>query len=268
MSDPGWVLIDDYGPIMASAPEVGEGALVVVLPVPAVMRGDPGTDSRNSLENPTAKTPRRQEAKTSEPRNTGNGNDMAKKRVTTAVQGTTIQRVPINRIKPAAYNPRKHLRPSDPEYQRIKRSISTFGLVDPLVWNKRTGNLVGGHQRLNILRDEFGAAEVDVSVVNLDDAQEKALNLALNKVAGSWDEPALAEMLKELQDEIDLAETGFSRAEIDELLDAARPQAEGEPPAGPGLVYRVVVDCRNEQQQRELLGRLSAEGLNCRATIS
>ena len=96
----------------------------------------------------------------------------------------TMRRLAIGKIKAAAYNPRRDLGPADAAYQAIARSIDDFGLVDPLVWNERSGNLVGGHQRLKVLRDR-GATHVDVSVVDLSPAREKALNLALNKTSGT-----------------------------------------------------------------------------------
>ncbi|MHC5035376.1 MAG: hypothetical protein ACYTFZ_10105, partial [Planctomycetota bacterium] len=102
-----------------------------------------------------------------------------------------IRSVPISRLNPAPYNPRKDLRPGDPEYEAIKRSILEFGCVDPLVWNRRTGNLVGGHQRLKVLQNDLGAEEADVSVVDLPPEREKALNVALNKIQGDWDKDKL-----------------------------------------------------------------------------
>jgi ParB-like chromosome segregation protein Spo0J len=62
------------------------------------------------------------------------------------------------------------------------------------VWNERTGNLIGGHQRLKVLK-ERGDGEVEVSVVDLDKTKEKALNLALNKISGDWDYPKLKDVL-------------------------------------------------------------------------
>ena len=62
--------------------------------------------------------------------------------------------------------------------------------MQPIVVNERTGHVVGGHQRLQVLMDS-GATEADCIVVNLTPEKEKALNLALNKVAGEWDVPAL-----------------------------------------------------------------------------
>ncbi len=108
-----------------------------------------------------------------------------------------IQKVKIDQINPAAYNPRLDLKPGDPDYDKLKKSIETFGYVEPLVWNSRTGNLVGGHQRFKILIEQ-GATEVDVSVVDFDPEKEKALNLALNKIRGDWDIEKLGELLDEL----------------------------------------------------------------------
>jgi len=96
--------------------------------------------------------------------------------------------------------------------------IGHFDLVEPLVWNERTGNLVGGHQRLKILI-ERGDLTVPVVVVNLDQNDEKALNLALNKIQGDWDESKLSDILQELRcSDFDLNLTGFSVEELNFLL--------------------------------------------------
>jgi len=133
-----------------------------------------------------------------------------------------IQKVAINRINPAAYNPRKDLTPSDLEYKQLLRSMEEFGCVEPLVWNRRTGNLVGGHQRFKILLAK-NVKEVEVSVVDLPLKKEKALNIALNKISGDWDEHKLALLLDELTKvpEFDVGLTGFESEEITELLDRA-----------------------------------------------
>lgn len=117
-------------------------------------------------------------------------------------------------IKAADYNPRKDLQPEDAEYKKLRRSITTYGLIIPVVWNKRTNRVVGGHQRLTVLENE-GETEVDVSVVDLDETQEKQLNVALNKVEGGWDEEKLADLLAELGEDATL--TGFTQQEIDSL---------------------------------------------------
>lgn len=131
-----------------------------------------------------------------------------------------IQTVSITKIKPAAYNPRVILKPGDEEYEKLKTSIDTFGYVEPLVWNQRTGNLIGGHQRLAVLVEQ-GLSEVEVSVVDLSLDKEKALNLALNKIQGLWDEDKLADLLREMLEspEIDVTVSGFDMEEISEILD-------------------------------------------------
>lgn len=61
-----------------------------------------------------------------------------------------IERRKVDELKAAEYNPRKDLRPGDAEYEKLKRSIQEFGYVEPVIWNKRTGTVVGGHQRLRL----------------------------------------------------------------------------------------------------------------------
>lgn len=130
-----------------------------------------------------------------------------------------IRIVPIDEINAAAYNPRVDLQPGNPEYEKLRRSIEKFGYVEPVVWNERTGNMVGGHQRYKIMVNELGHTELQVSVVDLDDQQERLLNIALNKVSGEWDEEALAALLDELQAAgAELTLSGFEDTEIDRLL--------------------------------------------------
>lgn len=124
----------------------------------------------------------------------------------------------IQELKPASYNPRKDLKPGDPEYEKLRRSIEEFGYVEPIVWNKTTGNVVGGHQRLKVLLD-LGHTEIDCVVVELDLQREKALNLALNKISGEWDLSLLKDLLQELDTgDFDIELTGFDMDEIEELM--------------------------------------------------
>ena len=130
-----------------------------------------------------------------------------------------IQKVPVSRLKPAKYNPRKDLKPGDPAYEKIKRSMNDFGYVDPIIWNEVTGNIVGGHQRFKVLKAE-GATEIMCVVVHIENPDdEKALNVVLNKATGDWEPVALADLLSELQSNgYDLDSTGFDAAEVDDLL--------------------------------------------------
>jgi DNA modification methylase len=129
-----------------------------------------------------------------------------------------IQKIPVSKIKAAKYNPRKDLKPGDAEYEKLRRSIEEFGYVEPVIWNERTGNIVGGHQRFKVLVT-MGYREIDCVVLDIDEQREKALNVALNKIGGEFDIPLLSDLLRDLNDNgFDVSLTGFDAAEIDELF--------------------------------------------------
>lgn len=121
-----------------------------------------------------------------------------------------VRVLPIDRLLPAPYNPRRALKPTDRAYRKLEASIRQFGLVEPLIWNERTGHVVGGHARLTILLS-MGVTEVPVSVVRLADAREKALNVVLNnqEAQGRYEPGRLAVVLDELEGLPELEMTGF-----------------------------------------------------------
>lgn len=128
-----------------------------------------------------------------------------------------LRTISIAELKPATYNPRKKLKPGDKEYEKIKNSIQEFGFADPLVVNSDM-TIIGGHQRLNVAM-KLGYTEVPCAVVDVDKTKEKALNIALNKITGAWDETLLADLLLNLKDTgYNLELTGFEAPEIDELF--------------------------------------------------
>ncbi|MDR2024290.1 MAG: DNA modification methylase [Hungatella sp.] len=127
----------------------------------------------------------------------------------------------VTDLLPADYNPRKDLKPGDAEYEKLKRSLEQFGYVEPVIWNKATGRVVGGHQRLKVLID-MGIIEVDCVVVEMDEEKEKALNIALNKISSDWDKDKLALLISDLQGaDFDVSLTGFDLEEIDDLFKEA-----------------------------------------------
>ncbi len=127
-----------------------------------------------------------------------------------------LRKMKIDEINPAEYNPRKDLQPGDPEFEKIARSIREFGYVEPVVVNRRTGNLVGGHQRYKVLK-QLGYTEIEYVEVDLDEKQEKILNVALNRIKGRWDTERLAELLTEIQELGQLEATGFEPWELEAL---------------------------------------------------
>lgn len=121
-------------------------------------------------------------------------------------------------LRPAEYNPRVPLTSSDPEYQSIKRSIEEFGYADPIVINS-DGTIIKGHQRRTVMMD-MGYLEADVIVLDIRDKQkEKALNIALNKITGKWDNAILKDLLLELDLEgYDFSVTGFQKNDLEDLI--------------------------------------------------
>lgn len=121
-------------------------------------------------------------------------------------------------IKNAPYNPR--IMDKDAA-KRLRESLSQHGLVEPPIWNRRTGNIVGGHQRLKQLDAlEHGKNySLTVSVVDVDESEEAKLNVLLNNqdLMGDWDFDKLSEMTKDF--DITLDDMGFSAETVDMMFD-------------------------------------------------
>ena len=129
-----------------------------------------------------------------------------------------IEKIHTGKLNAAKYNPRKDLKPGDIEYEKLKQSIQTFGYVEPVLWNKRTGNIIGGHQRFKVLV-ELGYTEIDCVVLDMNLTDEKALNIALNKVSGDWDKDKLMLLIADLQgSDFDVSLTGFDSIELNALF--------------------------------------------------
>jgi len=129
-----------------------------------------------------------------------------------------IVKMKLSDLNPATYNPRKSLKPGDPAYEKLKASIQSFGNVEPIVWNRRTGNVIGGHQRLRVLLD-LGVEESEISVVDLAETDEKRLNIALNKITGEWDDEKLTALLADITAAgADVYPTGFDDQELSSMF--------------------------------------------------
>lgn len=128
-----------------------------------------------------------------------------------------IQKIKIENLKAAKYNPRKDLNPEDPEYQKIKKSIIEFGYVAPIIVNSDM-TVIGGHQRLKVLK-EMNYVDIECVIVDLEKNKEKALNIALNKISGEWDYDKLEELIADLKEtDIDLSLTGFDEEELEDVF--------------------------------------------------
>jgi len=134
-----------------------------------------------------------------------------------------ITLIEINSLNPAEYNPRQI---NNKQYEDLKASMEKFGCVDPIIINinpERLNVVVGGHQRLRILR-ELGAEKVPTVSVNLSEEDERELNIRLNKSGGDFDMDILANEF----DIVDLKEWGFKDIDFGLNIDKINHQDEWE----------------------------------------
>ena len=142
-----------------------------------------------------------------------------------------FEKIKLTDLLPAEYNPRVI---SDEDYEKLENSINEFGLVDPIIVNLKNNRIIGGHQRYKVLMNEYQNGGNDELILiklgdigwtfpqeNLvieDELHEKALNVALNKISGQWNNVKLQELLVELDlEDFNLSLTGFQEFEIDKL---------------------------------------------------
>ena len=144
-----------------------------------------------------------------------------------------IKKINITDINEADYNPRTI---SDDEMTKLENSITEFGFVDPMIINLKNNKLIGGHQRYNALLSlnmKKGNFAEELNLVELGDIgwvfpdmdlkieseqHEKALNIALNKISGAWDNEKLFTLLEELEyDDMGIELTGFTDEEMEML---------------------------------------------------
>lgn len=143
-------------------------------------------------------------------------------------------------VNAAAYNPRTTLKPTDPEWKDIEASIEKYGQVQNLVLNKRTNHVVGGHQRINVMKHR-GTQGAWFHVVDLEPEEEQRLNVILNKVTGRWDKPKLTELLKGMKDrKVDLAGLGFTAKELGHVIGGTGAKQKRNPDNAPALPKKAV----------------------------
>lgn len=176
------------------------------------------------------------------------------------------KRMAVDSLIPYARNSRTH---SEAQVAQIAASIKEFGFTNPVLTDGENG-IIAGHGRVLAAR-ELGMKDVPViELGRLTDAQRKAYVLADNKLAlnAGWDYDLLRTELSELDDAgFDLALIGFSDTELSSIAGDV-PEQESGSELSSGMEYRIIVGCRDENQQTELLDRFDREGLTCRPLIS
>ena len=122
-----------------------------------------------------------------------------------------LEKVKIEELEPATYNPRQI---STKQFNDLKESITKFGMVDPLIVNKNSYTIVGGHQRYKICK-ELGYKEIGCIILDLNKEQERELNIRLNKNTGEFDMDILANEF----DIEELTDWGFKEIDLDINID-------------------------------------------------
>lgn len=134
-----------------------------------------------------------------------------------------LENVSVDKLIPNPENPRVDLVKGTPLYEKLYQSIKHHTYIDPIIWNERSGYIVAGHQRFQVLKDmaqEDGTelTEIPVIVVNLDESEERTFLVSDNKITGMWDTEKLTELFRKLEED-ELPYTGFDDFEIASLLD-------------------------------------------------
>ena len=116
----------------------------------------------------------------------------------------------------ADYNPRMIDKEAE---KRLRNNIKTVGLIAPIVWNKTSGNIVSGHQRVKQLDKLHKGSDyrLKVAAVDLDEKTEKEQNLFMNNASaqGEFEFSMLGDMLKS---GIDAMAAGFDPAEVHKMF--------------------------------------------------
>lgn len=143
----------------------------------------------------------------------------------TSFQKFVVESIHRSEIKNAPYNPRQM---SDYSRKKLRDNLGKVGLVQPICWNRRTGYIVGGHQRVSALDDLERTMDytMSVAVVDVDEKTEKELNVFLNNsnAQGDWDLEKLEVLLKDA--EIELEGTGFDISDVYQLFGESPDAAE------------------------------------------
>jgi DNA modification methylase len=155
-----------------------------------------------------------------------------------------IEKKKISDLIPAPYNPRQSTAKQE---KHLKESLQKFGLVEPIIFNKQTGYIVGGHFRVRELK-KLGITEIECVIVDLNEEDEKELNIRLNANTGSWDWDTLANDW----DVVDLEAWGLDIPQFDTVEELEASEDDYEVPEG-GIETDIVIGDLFEIGEHRLL---------------
>jgi len=176
---------------------------------------------------------------------------------------TQIERWPIDKLKPYARNSRIH---PTKQIDQLRASLKQFGWTMPILV-REDGTIIAGHARLQAAQLERMADVPVIIATDWTESQCRAYTIADNKIGdgSNWHDDALLEELLAIKDDFDASSLGFEDKELMKLFTDAQPPT---PQLLDGLQYSIVIRCRDEHQQTQLLQKFGQEGLQCEALIS
>jgi ParB-like chromosome segregation protein Spo0J len=163
-----------------------------------------------------------------------------------------IEKKKIADLIPAPYNPRQSTAKQE---KHLKESLEKFGLVEPIIFNKQTGYIVGGHFRVRELK-KLGIKEIECVIVDLNEADEKELNIRLNANTGSWDWDTLANDW----DVVDLEAWGLEIPQFDTVEEQEMEDLSDKIKS----MFKIEVICKDEQEQERTYNKLIEQNYECR----
>jgi ParB-like chromosome segregation protein Spo0J len=163
-----------------------------------------------------------------------------------------IEKKQIADLIPAPYNPRQSTAKQE---KHLKESLEKFGMVEPIIFNKQTGYIVGGHFRVRELK-KLGIKEIECVIVDLNEADEKELNIRLNANTGSWDWDTLANDWEV----VDLEAWGLDIPQFDEGNDEDLEDLSDKIKS----MFKIEVICKDEQEQEKTYNKLIEQNYQCR----
>jgi len=163
-----------------------------------------------------------------------------------------IEKKKISDLIPAPYNPRQSTAKQE---QHLKESLEKFGLVEPIIFNKQTGYIVGGHFRVRELK-KLGIKEIECVIVDLNEADEKELNIRLNANTGGWDWDTLANDW----DVVDLEAWGLDIPQFDTVEEQEMEDLSDKIKS----MFKIEVICKDEQEQEKTYNKLIEQNYECR----
>ena len=176
-----------------------------------------------------------------------------------------LEYVDIKKVKPAIYNPRTI---TEEELRRLTYNIEFYGIVDPIIINDVTGNIVGGHQRIKAVKS-LGMKQIPAVFVQVEKHKEMALNIALNNpnMQGKFEMSMLRDVIEIINTgEFPMDVTGFDESELESIMTFEYEPDDIENIDGFGESYNFIIKCEDESELEQIQALFKSTGQKIKAS--